>query len=69
MAITFKNCPEFGNKGILVSPTFEVQENKVPLFFHLEAKSKSYGFFVIWVVYIKLISTIVSLPIIYVIQN
>ena len=36
------------SKGTLLSSTFKVQENKVPLFFRLETVLKSYGLFVIF---------------------
>ena len=33
------------NKGTLFSPTFKIEENKVPLFFGLEIKWRGYGHF------------------------
>ena len=48
-----KKCPYLGrlatykkNKGTLFSPTLKVEENKVPLFFWLEAWQPRYGHFV-----------------------
>ena len=44
----FKTALNQKSKGTLLSSTFKVQENKVPLFCQLEAVSKSYDHFVIF---------------------